>query len=71
MKRYIVDYIASGNTSIEYFHCEADDTSHALDQCEDAWPEAEILNVFVLREETIPLDMSGNRCYCIRCRHGI
>ena len=39
---YYVIYEVPENACAEVFSCEADDPSHAVEQCQDAYPDAKI-----------------------------
>lgn len=47
MQVYIVRYKIPYENDLlpEYFSCQADDPDHAIEQCSDAYPDAEILSV--------------------------
>jgi hypothetical protein len=48
MNKYLVEYIAHGDGIIEYFVCLAENSWHAEEQCLDAYPHAELFEVYQL-----------------------
>lgn len=56
MKRLIVEYFADEDTAqndgtVEYFACWADDTDHAREQCDDAYPNCQVSAIFGVIEK--------------------